>query len=60
MRPPSPRKTPIQTVDSSQAFKKMTSPKPTKDNQENHKMLEQKLKLTSGTYLSQTGPRFFL
>ena len=42
------------------SFWKMDSPKTTKENQQNHKKLEQIHNLRSGTRLSQTEPQFYL
>ena len=60
MYPAALLKIPTQTVDSSQVFEKVTSPKATKDDQQNYKKLGRKYNQRSGTGLSQTGPNFSL
>ena len=58
MHPHALHKIPTQTVDSSQVFEKVKSPKATKDDQQNNKKLGQKQNQRSGTSLSQTGATF--
>ena len=57
MYPAALHKTPTQTVDSSQVFGKVNSPKATKDDQKIEKRLGVKQNQRSGTGLPQTGPR---